>query len=302
MGLGILSHITKNKVLPCIQPALFHIPQESYNLFFPAHLPLNNPQCSVPCSLFGLPGQYKEAGSLHQSVVGADGVKSQRHFHQQVNELVALLRIVKTHCDAIEKSAAPVSIFFKLPLFSLTAYCSPQHAFRSRSFPDHCPCGTDGRAGLQRPNHTLAQTSDHQEAPSSWEQRWTDHHHDPTPFQQPAHRWDNWGYDGRILPVPYRQHHLLQWHVLHWVPHRCRSAPREHPWKLYPWLQWMLLQLLWVLSARERPRRAHGRERATGTTRREGPARWDGLSFARKITFWKSKFVLHHTPGFSLPL
>ncbi|XP_039671346.1 inner ear-specific collagen-like [Perca fluviatilis] len=88
MGLGILSHITKNKVLPCIQPALFHIPQESYNLFFPAHLPHNNPRCSFPCSLFGLPGQYKEAGSLHQSVVGADGVKSQRHFHQQL--IVAL--------------------------------------------------------------------------------------------------------------------------------------------------------------------------------------------------------------------
>ncbi|XP_059200088.1 otolin-1-A [Centropristis striata] len=76
MGPGIISHITKNKVLPCIQPALFHIPQESCNLFLPAHLPHNNPRCSVPCSLFGLPGQYKEDGSLHESVVRWDGVNT----------------------------------------------------------------------------------------------------------------------------------------------------------------------------------------------------------------------------------
>lgn len=54
LGPGIISHITKDKVLPCIQPALFHFPRESCNLFLPAHLPPKNPPVfSVPCSLIG---------------------------------------------------------------------------------------------------------------------------------------------------------------------------------------------------------------------------------------------------------
>ena len=47
LGPGIISHITKNKVFPCVQPALFPIPQESRNLFLPAYLP-----SSVFCPLF----------------------------------------------------------------------------------------------------------------------------------------------------------------------------------------------------------------------------------------------------------
>lgn len=91
LGPGFISCITKNKVLPCIQPASFHIPQESCNLFSPAHLPPNNPGVFCPLlshwlkgAEFGLPGQYKEGGSLLQSLVGGDGMKSDHHLHQQV--------------------------------------------------------------------------------------------------------------------------------------------------------------------------------------------------------------------------
>ena len=67
-GPGIISHITKNKVLPCIQPALFHIPQESCNLFLPAHLPPHNPQCflSLVLSLGYRTNIRKEATYINQ--------------------------------------------------------------------------------------------------------------------------------------------------------------------------------------------------------------------------------------------
>ena len=152
---GFISHITKNKVSPCIKPALFHIPQESCNLFLPAHLPPNNPPCAVPCSLSGLLGQYKERGSLHQSEVGGDGVKSQHHLHQKVR-CICCFMIHRKHTSAIGRNSV-LSIFFKSPPISLqiTVY-SRQYVFCSPRIPDHSPCGTDGRDDLQYQNHTPA--------------------------------------------------------------------------------------------------------------------------------------------------
>ena len=142
-----------------------------------------------------LPGQYKEGGSLHPSLDGGDGVKSQHHLQQQVRWCIHLKRTVLLQSRLLV-SAAPVLFTVFKPLQIKVS--RPQYGFSSRCIPDHPPRGTDGRADLRWQNHTLAQTSEYQEASSNWQQRrwrwgrwrWKvrkDHHHHDISLQY-AHR------------------------------------------------------------------------------------------------------------------
>lgn len=105
-GLGIISYISENKVFPCTQPASFHIPQESCNLFLPAHLPSNNPWCFLPFVLLLAQkcrnGGYqcnirKKRGSPLQSLVGGDGMKSEHSFFAESAVPVSSF-ILQTSC------------------------------------------------------------------------------------------------------------------------------------------------------------------------------------------------------------
>lgn len=125
---------------------------------------------------------------------------------------------------------------FKLPVFFLRFFPpNLQHVLRSTGLSHHPPRATDGRTDLRRQSHTLAETSEHQEAPQK--RRTCTDHNDDHVAEQHAHRRDYRAHDGHVLDVPYRQHRLPQRRLPHRFPHGCHCFPRKRPRELQHRLQ-----------------------------------------------------------------